>query len=98
MEWPELLRQYTEALRLYTLWMEGGCEGPPPALVDASRVRGPVPAQLRPYATEVVAQVARMEAAIAGQLSTLRGVAGHPAPVRPRYDQRPMPRYLDALG
>lgn len=98
MEWPELLRQYTEALRQYTLWMEGGCVGDPPALVDPSRVHGPVPPELRSYATEVVAQVAQMEAAVASRLSTLRGVAGHPSPVRPHYDSRPMPLYLDALG
>jgi len=97
-EWPELLRQYTEALRLFTLWMEGGCVGEPPALVDPSRVRGPVPAELRPYANQVAEQVAQMEAAITVRLSTLRELAGHPAPVRPSYDERPMPRYLDAVG
>ena len=98
MEWPELLRQYTEALRQFTMWMDAGCLGAPPALVDASQVRGPVPAELRSYATEVVAQVAQMEGAVARRLSTLRDVAGHASPARTRYDVRPMPRYLDALG
>lgn len=98
MEWPELLRQYTEALRLYALWMESGCAGEPPALIDASRVQGPVPSELRPYAAELAAQTALMEAAVAGRLSTLRDVTGHPVPVRHHYDERPLPRYLDALG
>jgi hypothetical protein len=97
-EWPELLRRYTEALRQYTLWMESGCVGAPPALVDATGVRGSVPEELRAYATELVAESAKMEAAIAGRLSTLRAVSGHPTPVRNRYEHRPVPRYLDALG
>jgi hypothetical protein len=97
-EWPELLRAYTEALRQYTLWMERGCVGAPPALVDATGVRGPVPGELRVYATELVAETAAVRGAIAGQLSTLRASTGKKAPAHDVYDHRPMPRYLDALG
>lgn len=98
MEWPELLRRQAEALRDYTSWLDNGCVGEPPPPVDRSGVRGPVPEELRSYAGDLVARSAMMERAVVDRLTALRGVAGHPAPMRQGYEQRPMPRYLDAMG
>jgi hypothetical protein len=97
-EWPELLRHYTAALREYALWMDGGCTAEPPTLVDGSQVRGPLPLELRSYATDVLAEVASMQEALTCRLATLRSAACHSSSVRAHYDERPMPLYLDALG
>jgi hypothetical protein len=97
-EWPELLRRYSEALRQYASWIEAGCVGEPPAPVDTTGVRGPVPEGLRPHAAELATQTAMTERAVADRLATLRTATGHPAPMRKGYEQRPMPRYLDAMG
>jgi hypothetical protein len=97
-EWPELLQQCSQALREYAAWVESGCAGNPPAMVDPSGVRGPVPDELRPYATQIALQTSEMQQAVAAALTTLRTKAGRAAPARSGYDSRPMPRYLDAMG
>lgn len=98
MEWPELLRRQAESLRQYASWLDTGCQGDPPAAVDATAVRGPIPFELRRYATELAAQTVMMHRCVAERLAALRRTAGHPAPVRNGYEDRPMPRYLDAMG
>jgi hypothetical protein len=97
-EWPELLRRQGDMLRQFAVWREGGCVGLPPAAFTPSPAPGPVPPDLLEYATELVARTKAMESAIAGRLSTLRGTMGHPASMHNQYEQRPTPRYLDALG
>ena len=98
MEWPELLQLCGQALREYAAWVEGGCVGNAPAMVDPSGVRGPVPDELRPYAQQIALQTSEMQQAISAQLVDLKSKVGPAGPVRSGYDVRPMPRYLDALG
>jgi hypothetical protein len=97
-EWPELLRRHNEALRQYASWIEVGCVGEPPSPVDTAGVHGPVPEELRPYAAELVARTAALERTATDRLALLRTAVGHPAPVRTGYEDRPVPRYLDAMG
>lgn len=98
MEWPELLRRQAEVLEQYESWLRAGCVGAPPTPVEAATARGPVPDELRAHAAGLVARTAVMEHAVAAALAALRDKTGHPAPVRNGYEQRPMPRYLDAVG
>ena len=98
MEWPELLQRYSDALRSYASWVENGCAGEPPAPIDPTGVRGPVPNELRAYASGLVAQTAIMQRAVSERLAGLRSTTGQAAPMRTGYEARPMPRYLDALG
>jgi hypothetical protein len=97
-EWPEALRRHSEALRQYASWIEVGCVGEPPTSVDTAGVRGPVPEELRAYAAELATQTAVLERTATERLSVLRDAVGHHAPVRTGYEDRPVPRYLDALG
>jgi hypothetical protein len=78
--------------------MENGCVGEAPTPVDISGATGPVPAELRSYAGDLNARTSTMEAAIADRLSVLRGRTAHQGPISTRFDERPMPRYLDAMG
>jgi hypothetical protein len=98
-EWPELLRRWTEALRQYTIWAENGCRDQAPMMVDPTGVQGPLPPELRAYAMELAAQTQSMERRITARLAELRSsTSGRAAPVRNAYDPRPVPRYLDATG
>jgi hypothetical protein len=92
------LRCYSEALRQYASWIEAGCVGEPPPPADTPGFRGPIPDELRPQAAELATQTAMMERAVADRLATLRTATGHPAPMRKGYEQRLIPRYLDAMG
>ena len=98
MEWPELLEQCAQALRDHAVWVEGGCVGNPPTPVEPSGVRGPVPDELRPYASQLALQASEMQQAVSAQLVLLKARAAQAAPVRTGYEPRPVPRYLDALG
>lgn len=98
MEWAELLHRQAEALERYESWLQAGCAGAPPAPLAAGTPRGPVPDELRAHAAGLVARTAAMQQAVAGQLASLREKSGRPVPARNGYEQRPTPRYLDALG
>ena len=98
MEWPELLHRQAEVLEQFESWLQAGCVGAPPNPVDASAPRTAVPDELRAHAAALVTRTAAMERAVAAALAALRDRTGHPAPVRHGYEQRPMPRYLDAVG